>query len=90
MLLRRCFQVNPEAVNQLRLPVTIIHGTVKKLEVRSLRTTFDVRREKQRPCKPARSWCWYDVTPFARGYPMPVSVHGWTGVVWGLDHERDP
>ncbi|CAM9617791.1 unnamed protein product, partial [Ectocarpus fasciculatus] len=26
-------QVNPEAVNQLRLPVNIIHGTVKKLEV---------------------------------------------------------
>ncbi|CAM9659912.1 unnamed protein product, partial [Ectocarpus sp. 8 AP-2014] len=26
-------QVNPDAVNQLRLPVNIIHGTVKKLEV---------------------------------------------------------
>lgn len=28
------FQVNPQAVNQLRLPVNIIHGTVKKLGVR--------------------------------------------------------
>lgn len=40
--------MNPEAVNQLRLPVNIIHGTVKKLEVKH---TFE--REK-RDCKRER------------------------------------
>ena len=39
-------QVNPEAVNQLRLPVSIIHGTVKKLEVGDARTASKSAEER--------------------------------------------